>query len=210
MTITTVCPECGAGYKDIQESYPGKRATCKRCKKGFEIRSVVREETGSSLFKRVPKIVYPKLKRSKIFYSPQSCPRLTGWSSGININRKDRSILSYQEIILISILLSVENSKNRFRMLLFIENCKRPFIVESHTIQYPDFPRVSDVTSIASLRNLLLFLVNNNPEIILDENTYNLGLGFQPKRLEKDVDSLSTALVKILESGGHSPKNLRG
>lgn len=249
MKIVTVCPECGARYKNIPESYLGKRVKCKRCKKSFEIKAAVPEKTGyievlcpecgkkhrkkssqidkSNMlcgkcneksrikkaeattadefsFKQTPRIVYPELKHSKITYSPQSCPRVTGWSGGININRKDRAALSYQNIVLISILSSAENSKNECKMLFFVEDCKRPFIVDAHTIQYKDFPGVKNGISIASLRNFLLFLCNHNPEIMLDENTVNFGNGSQLKRMEKDVNSLATALGKILESGNLS------
>lgn len=246
MTIVTVCPECGARYKNIQESYLGKRVKCKRCKKSFEIKAAVPEETGyievicpecgekhrkkssekdkSNMlcekcneksrikkteaatadefsFKQTPRVVCPELKHSKLTYSPQSCPRVTGWSDGININRKDHATLNYQNIVLISILSSAENSNNEYKMLFFVKDYKRPFIVDAHTIQYKDFPGVKNGISIASLRNFLLFLFNHNPEIMLDENTYNFGNGSQLKRMEKDVNSLATALGEILESG---------
>ena len=210
MTTKVMCPECGASYGNIQEPSLERGVVCSRCRRGPKIRSVGKEREGSSSFRQAPKIVYPELRAPKIFCSPKPCPRLTGWPGGININRKDRNLLKYQEILLISILLSSEHPKNRLRMLFFIRDCKRPFVVESHTIQYPDFPHVRALTSIASLRNLLLFLVNRNPEIILDNNTYNWGLGFHPKRLEGDVDSLSTALVGILESESHFAESISG
>ena len=143
-----------------------------------------------------PKVISLQPVPVKLACSPLPCSRITGWSEGIDLNRKDIQKIYYQDIISVSIF----ESQKKCSLLFFIKKNRRSFVCESNLIVYTDFPQVAGTNLVTSLRNFLTFLCSKNEKITIDENTYGFMSGRAQESFGKDIVELATALTTELYS----------
>lgn len=154
-----------------------------------------------------PGTVVPAFGPASLFHSPMRCPRITGSRRGINLNRADAGEVLYGDIRLASVYSARENDRPVQRILLFPEGSERPFVTDASEVRYADFFGAGGGGAIESLRAFLAHLCEANPAMILDASSLDFLNGGRLPLLEKDEDTLSTALARALspETDGQVP-----
>lgn len=149
---------------------------------------------------RHPGIISIKLGTAQLTSAPVVSNRITGWSDGINLNRNEKQEVAYQEIALVSVFKNISSFQEKYQLVFFVHNERRPYIVDGNLIAYSDFPIEREVSTIASLRSFLNHLCNKNKDILIEENTYEFISGKQPMTFNDDVVLLTSALARALVS----------
>jgi len=152
-----------------------------------------------------PATVTPVLGPASVFHSPMKCLRITGFSGGINLNRADEGEVPYEGIRLASAFSARENERPVQRILLFLAGRERPFIADASDVRYADFPGAAGGGALESLRAFIAHLCEANPSMMLDAATLDFLRGGRLPVLDKDEDTLSTALARMISPGedGH-------
>jgi hypothetical protein len=140
-------------------------------------------------------VVYIKLDTANPAFSPVVSHRITGWSEGINLNRSETQKVFYGEITLISVFKVAELFQEEYRLVFFLKDKPRPYVIDANLIAYADFPVEKGVSTVMSLRNFLKFLCTRNRDTMMDEDTAAFLSGKQPMILEEDIVLLTTALA---------------
>lgn len=131
-------------------------------------------------------------------FSPQMTDEISGSSNGLNLNLPELSDIPYDQINALSAY-SVDETNN---LLLFVKSRVRPVACNIEAISYPDFPIKQLAKTIASFRNFLYFLCRKNPNLFLEETTFDFLSGSQLQALNSaKVEKLATNMGKLIESG---------
>ena len=94
--------------------------------------------------------------------------------------------------------------------LFFTVDSKRPFIIETDRIHYKEFEGVAGVSIQDSLRSLIGFLLDTNPEIMLDEGTFGFFDGGPLNDIHCKTEVWAAALGELFKQQTHdTPKNHR-
>jgi hypothetical protein len=152
---------------------------------------------------RKPKLVSPEISHGAVAFAPKRCPKITGFEGGINLNRGDAGEIFFDHIRLLAAYSVSVEGEMKHRLLIFLKDQRRPFVIESTGIRYRDFPDVRSSSVLASLRNLLVYILNHNPDVAVDESTYAFLEGGRPHSAGSDETALATALGKLLLHGEH-------
>lgn len=146
-----------------------------------------------------PTFISVRFQTADLSFSPRNCLWVKGSSSGICLGNKDSGESSFHQIVLASVFRDTKDIQSPNKILLFVRGNRRPFLVPADIIRFSDFPDAAKNNLISSLRNLMYFFYEKNPEIIFDDNTRIFLDGKTPVDLSKDILVLSTALGKALD-----------
>ena len=144
---------------------------------------------------RPVKVVSPVIRGAQLLFAPLTCPVLTAADGGIDVNRKDSAFVPFEDIALLAVTYDSGQGASVLRLLMFIHPMKRPLIVDAAKISFADFPNVSGENLLSSTRQFVAFLLEKNPDIVIDEDTRALRDGGRPLEMGRDVVALATALA---------------
>jgi hypothetical protein len=163
---------------------------------------------GAATIRKKPRLVSPEPAHGAVAFAPKRCPKITGFEGGINLNRADAGGVFFDHIRLLSAYSVSVEGEMKHRLLIFLQDQRRPFVVESTGIRYRDFPDARSGSVLASLRNFLIHLVNHNPGVAVDEATWDFLEGGRPRSAGSDETALATSLGKLLLHGeqGEGPE----
>ena len=145
-------------------------------------------------------VISPERTSQELCFSPMQCPSISGAGNELNFNRADMKNVPIDTILLASIFAEEEPGGLVYRLVLFLKNFKRPFISNVDTIRYNEFPGVKHETTLKSLRNFILYLLNKNPDIIIDKHTEEYLRGNEQNLLVVEPLDFITSLGKSLEA----------
>jgi len=131
-------------------------------------------------------------------FSPQTVEKIAGSSNGLNLNLPELSDIPYNQINALTAYSVAETNS----LMLFIHSQTQPLACQIENIAYPDFPIKQLAKPIASFRNFLYFLCRKNPNLFLEETTFDFLSGNQLQALdETKVEKLATNMGRLIESG---------
>ena len=158
------------------------------------------ESSAASSFSIPPalNVISPERTLRDLCFSPMQCPSISGAGYDLNFNRANMKDVPIDTILLASLFAEEEQEVMVYRLVLFLKNFKRPFISNVDTIRYKDFPGVKHETTLKSLRNFILYLINKNPDIIIDKHTEEYLRGNEQNLLVVEPLDFITALGKSL------------
>ncbi len=150
-----------------------------------------------------PRVVeIPLMRKGEFKYAPQVIKKVTSVSGGVNFNKMDLPEISYDQIISLTTYIEVKESDEKTMLHLYTTTNSRPFVCDINSIVYSDFPMKVGSNTTVSFRNFLYFLCRQNPNIILEETTFDFLSGSQPRKLDEvKALKLSTGLGQLIESG---------
>lgn len=147
-------------------------------------------------------VAIPLESKGEESYSPIPADEIKGAENALIITAEKPKAISYSEIKAIAAFKRNEQNGGDINFLIFTKNASQPFLCNMENIAYNDFPISSFPKKIASFRAFLHFICKENPSVILEETTFDLLSGSQPRTLDEDaVLKLSTELGKVVESG---------
>jgi hypothetical protein len=145
------------------------------------------------------KVISPEHTLRELRFSPMQCPSISGAGKALNFNRADMGDIPIDTILLVSVFAEEEAGGLVYRLVVFLKDFKRPFIANVDTVRYNEFPGVKHETTLKSLRNFILYLLNKNPDILIDKHTEEYLRGNEQNLLVVEPLDLITALGKSLE-----------
>ncbi len=145
------------------------------------------------------KVVSPVIGPPSLHFAPMQSPFLTAAEGGLNINRKDKTFISFEDISLLAMVYDSGRSTTQFRLLIFIRQQNRPYAVDAHKIAFSEFPEVKGDRLLSSLRLFLKFLLQKNSSIMIDEESLAFLKGGRPRETIRDINVLSTALAAFIQ-----------
>jgi hypothetical protein len=146
------------------------------------------------------RLVSPVMGPARISFAPLTCPFISRAEGGVNINRVDRAVIPFEDITLLAARYDSPRNESTLRLLVFTRMDKRPALVDADKINFATFPDVRGDNLLFSLRRFLAYLLEKNPGISLDEETYAFLQGDRPASLTKSMDELATALALAVPS----------
>ncbi|MFC1561239.1 hypothetical protein ACFL4V_02055 [Candidatus Latescibacterota bacterium] len=144
-------------------------------------------------------VISPEHTLRELCFSPMQCPSISRAGNNLNFNRADIKNIQIDTILLVSVFAEEEPAGLVYRLVLFLKDFKRPFISNVDTIRYNDFPGVKYETTLKSFRNFILYLLNKNPDIIIDKHTEEFLQGNEQNLLAVEPLDFITSLGKSLE-----------
>lgn len=154
-------------------------------------------------------VVSPVIGPTQLALTPMQSPFLTAAEGGININRRDRTFVSFEDIALVAAAYDSGRGKQVLRLLVFIRKEKRPVIVDVEKIAFSGFPDVTGNNLLSSFRRFLTFLLEKNSRIMIDEETHAFLKGSRPSEKGRDIDALATALAALVPAEGGGGKAVK-
>ncbi len=145
------------------------------------------------------KVITPERTMRNLLFSPLECPSISRAGEGLNFNRVDIQNVSFDNIMLVSVFGEEVSNFMEYRLVLFLKNFKRPFILPVDRIRYHDFRGVKKESALNSLRNFIIFLCNKNPDLIVDNHTYEFLNGNEQNLLKAEPLDFITSLGKTLK-----------
>lgn len=144
------------------------------------------------------KVAQPKLASSNLALSPLQVPRLTPAEGGIDLNHREVGAVPFAAVRLASVFAKDDGGMTPYRLMLFLEGHKRPFLAAANAIHYQAFPFPHAETLVPQLRAFVRYLRDNHPALAVDRGTYDFLTGKMPERLTQDVVILATGLSELL------------
>jgi len=163
---------------------------------GFEKTKLKENKTADG-----PVIISVRPMSEKAQYSHHGCNKITGWAEGLNLNRKDITEISFQNILCVSAFKLFDNEEAKIKLMLFLKKDKRPYLLDAHLINYQSFPLPKTVNMLSSLRNFIFFICKNNRSIIIDKGTFDFLSGKQPYHVESAILTFSSGIGQKIFSG---------
>jgi hypothetical protein len=153
------------------------------------------------------KVVTLEFGGSDIALAPLVCGKITSAEGGIDINRAEKRKIGYDFIEFISVF-----QDEKYKILIFEKDSKRPFLADCDTIIFPEFPNVKGPRLLVSVRKFIVHVLAKNSKIILDKGTYDFIRGDSPFVFREDVIFLTSAIKKALPPQDFYPysKDLEG
>ncbi len=150
-----------------------------------------------------PRVVeIPLMRKGEFKYAPQIIKKVTSVSGGLNFNKMDQPEISFDQIVSLMTYIEVKGGVETTMLHLYTTTNSRPYACDMKSIVYSDFPMKVGSNTTISFRNLLYFLCRQNPNIILEETTFDFLSGSQPQKLDEvKALKLSTGLGQLIESG---------
>lgn len=146
------------------------------------------------------RLVSPVMGPAHIAYAPLTSPFFSHAEGGININRVDRDVIPFEDITLLAARYDSPRNESTLRLLMFTRMDKRPVLVDAEKINFATFPDVRGGNLLFSLRRFLAYLLEKNPGIFIDKETYAFLQGERPGSLTKSMDELATGLALAVPS----------
>jgi len=131
-------------------------------------------------------------------FAPRVLKKITASTSGLDLNTAEFSDIPFEQVT----ALSAFTVNEAISLLIFIRPTPQPFLCDIENISYPDFPVKMLPKTIASFRNFLFFLCRKNPDLVIEETTFDFLSGSTPQALNPpQPEKLATSMGKLLESG---------
>lgn len=144
------------------------------------------------------KVAHPKLAGSNLALSPLQIPRITPADGGIDLNHREAGQVPFSAVRLASVFAKDDGGMTPYRLMLFLDGHRRPFVAAANAIHYQAFPFPHAETLVPQLRAFVRYLFDNHPSLAVDRQTYDFLLGKMPERLTQEVVILATALSELL------------
>lgn len=145
------------------------------------------------------KVILPERTKRELCFSPLQSPSLSISGSDLNFNRVDMKTVPTDRIELVSVFSEEVKDEIIFRIIFFLNGMKRPLLLDVDTIRYNKFPGVRNETTMKSLTNFILYLLNKNPNIIIDRHTEEFLHGNQQNLIAVEPLDFITAMGKSIE-----------
>ncbi len=132
-------------------------------------------------------------------HGPLPSKQLTGWEGGVNFHRADAQHIEYGKIMLVSTFVAKIEDREKLHIWFFIQGSRRPYSFGFDVIRYGDFINTKNISSSREgLKQFILFLLEKNPNLIIDQNTHQFLKNDEPYTLTESVISYATGLGRLL------------
>ncbi len=145
------------------------------------------------------KVILPERTKRELRFSPQQSPSVSSSGNDLNFNRADMKPVPIEKIELVSVFSEEVNDEIIYRIVFFLNGMTRPLLLNVDTIRYNQFPGVRNDTTMKSLANFILYLLCNNPNIIIDRHTEEFLHGNQQNLIVIEPLDFITAMGKSIE-----------
>lgn len=145
------------------------------------------------------KVITPERTKRELCFSPLQSPSISRAENDLNFNRADMKHVPTERIKLVSVFAEEVKDELIYRIIFFLNDLKRPLLLNIDAIRYNKFPCVRHDTTMKSLKNFILYLLSNNPNIIIDRHTEEFLHGNQQNLIVIEPLDFITALGKSIE-----------
>lgn len=137
-------------------------------------------------------------------FSPQPASRLKASPAGLDLGEEPFCDVHWERIAAIAAYIPDEGAgEEDIRFLLFLNDEKRPFLLDAKHIDYPAFQDAPPAKTAAAFRGFLYFLCQKNNTMILEETTFDFLSGNTlPRFPEEKAAKYATAIGMLIEDGG--------
>lgn len=144
------------------------------------------------------KVAQPQLTNRNLALTPLQVPRVTPSKEGIDLHHRDAGQVPFSELRLVSVFSKDDGGVTPYRLMLFLDGRRRPFLAAANAIHYQAFPFPHAETLVPQLRSLIRYLWENNPSLAVDRRTFDFLSGKMPQQLSQEIVVLATALSDLL------------
>ncbi|MFC1541632.1 hypothetical protein ACFL50_04185 [Candidatus Latescibacterota bacterium] len=144
-------------------------------------------------------VISPERTKRELCFSPLQSPSISRTGNELNFNRADMNTVSVERIELVSVFAEEEKDELIYRIIFFLNDMRRPLLLNIDMIRFNQFPGVRHDTTMKSLKNFILYLIHNNPAIIIDKHTEEFLRGNPQNLIVIEPLDFITALGKSIE-----------
>lgn len=116
-------------------------------------------------------VITPKRTKKELCFSPLQSPSISKTGNNLNFNRADMNPVPVEKVELVSVFAEEGKDELIYRIIFFLNDMKRPLLLNTDSIRFNQFPGVRHDITMKSLKNFILYLIHNNPAIIIDKHT---------------------------------------